>query len=163
LRKHTADPDPRVRVAVAEALGACGDPTSLAALVPLLADPHPDVRRAAANSLGCLGDPRAAGPLAAALSQPDQPLLVRRALASALARAPHPEAQPTLAAVLNDPDPQVRGFAAQALGQVGNEAVYEELAVIRKDASPLLHGTVGDLAQRAVAMLERRGRRAAGR
>ena len=119
---HLADPEPHVRAAVAAALGRVGDPTKTSALLPLLTDNDPVVVRAAAHALGCIGDSVAAAPLAQALSRPDQPLLVRRALAAAIAQAPHPDAQPALLQTLSDPDPQVRGYAAEALGHVGNEA-----------------------------------------
>lgn len=160
LRAAVSDPEPSVRMAVADALGCCGDPTSLIALVPLLGDPDPDVRRAAAYSLGriAIGDAATAASLAAALAEPDQPLLVRRALAAALAHAPHPDAQPVLLDALNDADPQVRGYAAKALGQIGDETVYAALASLLADDSRLLRGTVADWARRARTMLERRGR-----
>ena len=105
-----------------------GDPTKASALLPLLADDDPDVVRAAARALGSIHDSAAAAPLAEALTQADQPLLVRRALAAALAAAPHPDAQPALLQALGDPDPQVRGYAAEALGHVGNEDAHDVLA-----------------------------------
>jgi HEAT repeat protein len=126
-----------------------------------LADGDPDVVRAAARALGGICDSCAAVPLAEALIRPDQPLLVRRALAAALARAPHPDAQPALLQALSDPDPQVRGYAAEALGHVGNEAAHDALAALRSDKTALLKGTVGDVAARSLTLLERRGRRAA--
>ena len=97
--------------------------------------------------------------MADALSQPDQPLLVRRALAAALVRTAHPEAQAALLAALDDPDPQVRGYAVEALGQIGNEKASLALAAACADEGALLRGTVGSRARQALAMLERRGRR----
>jgi HEAT repeat protein len=163
LVKHLDDPEPHVRAAVATALGRIADPTKAPALLPLLADDEPDVVRAAARALGGICDACAAVPLAEALMHADQPLLVRRALAAALARAPHPDAQPALLQALGDPDPQVRGYAAEALGHVGNEAAHDALAALRSDKAALLKGTVGDVAARALTLLERRGRRAAPR
>ena len=129
-------------------------------LMPLLADENADDPPRRGACLGRIGDPKAAVPLAEALAQSDQPVLVRRALAAALARAAHPDAQPALLEALADPDPQVRGYAAKALGQVGNGAALEALARVKVDRSVLLRGTVGDAAARALTMLERRGRRA---
>lgn len=159
LLQRTQDPDSRVRAAVAEALGHIADPTALPALLPLLADPEPLVVRTVSHALSLIGSPTSAGALAAALARPGQPLLVRRALAAALARAPHPDAQPELLAALADPDPQVRAYAARGLGQVGNEAAYAALQDLRGDRSRVIEGTVGQRAERALAMLDRRGRR----
>jgi HEAT repeat protein len=159
LVAHLADPEPHARAAVTTALGRVGDPTKTSALLPLLTDNDPVVVRAAAHALGRIGDSVAAAPLAQALSRPDQPLLVRRALAAAIAQAPHPDAQPALLQTLSDPDPQVRGYAAEALGHVGSEAAHDALAALRSDRARLLKGTVGDVAARALTMLERRGRR----
>jgi len=161
LSEHGADPDSGVRAEVARALGMCGDPTCVSVLIPMLADESSDVRRAGAGALGRGGNLSAAAPLAAALAQPGQQLLVRRALAAALARLPHPDVQPALLAALGDPDPQVRGYAAQALGQIDTEASHAALLAAKQDTGKLLEGTVADRAKAALAMLERRGRRAA--
>ena len=160
LRTALADPAAAVRLAAAQALGACGDPTSGPALLPLLADPDPAVVAAAAAALGRIGDAATAVPLAETLYLAEQPLLVRRAVLAALAHVPHPEVQPALLAALNDADAQVRGYAAQALGQVGNETAWTALAALERDDGQLLQGTVADAARRALTLLERRGRQA---
>jgi HEAT repeat protein len=159
LNKHLADPDPQVRMAVAAALGEIGDSAAIPALVPLLNDGNADVRRNVAGALGRIGSPTAAAPLAAMLTHTSQPLLVRRAVTAALARAPHPDAQSALLSALNDPDPQVRGYAAQALGQIGNENICAHLKETLADKTPILRGTVGDRARQALVLLERHGRR----
>ncbi len=161
LCKQVNDPEPGVRRALASALGQIADPTTAVELVPMLEDDNVEVRCAAARALGQIASPGAAVPLATALARPGQPLLLRRALAAALTRAQHPDAQPALLAALADPDPQVRGYAARALGHIGNEAAYDRLAGLLTDRYALLKGTVGDEAQAARAMLEHRGRRAA--
>ncbi len=160
LRAALEDRVAAVRVAAAEALGACGDPTSGPMLLPLLGDPDPAVVAAGATALGRIGDGGTAVALAKTLYVADQPLLVRRAVVAALARAPHPEVQPTLLDALSDPDAQVRGYAAKALGQVGNEAAWTALEALGNDSSPLLQGTVGDVARLAMTLLQRRGRQA---
>jgi HEAT repeat protein len=159
LCKHLADPDSDVRIAVVLALRDLADPSSVPCLLSLLTDEDAGVRRSVATALGRIGNPATAKPMADALSQPDQPLLVRRALAAALVRTAHPEAQTSLLATLADPDPQVRGYAAEALGQIGNENASAALAAACADESALLQGTVGSRACQALAMLERRGRR----
>lgn len=158
LRPHVTDPAPAVRAAVAAALGLLADPTAGPILRPLLADADPEVVCAAARALGRVGDVTAAVALAEVLARPAQPLLVRRALTAALARIPHPDAQPQLLVALADPDPQVRGYAARALGHIGNEAASAPLEALKSDANRLIRGTVGDRAARALALLERRGR-----
>jgi HEAT repeat protein len=158
LRRCTADPDPTVRIAVAHALGACGDLTSAPALLPLLADADPDVRRATAASVGCSNDAATAAALATALDR-EEHLLARRALAAALTHTAHPSAQPALRAALADSDPQVRGYAAEALGQIGDEQAHAALLALKTDDARLLRGTVGDTVRAALTMLERRGRR----
>jgi HEAT repeat protein len=165
LCKHLDDPDASVRVAVVQGLRDLADPSTVPCLLPYLTDNDADVRRAVAGALGRIGSPAAAKSLADALSQGGQPVLVRRALAAALIRTAHPEAQPTLLAVLfpgpeRDPDPQVRGYAAEALGQIGDEAAYAALSAASSDEGALLKGTVGDRARQALAALERRGRQA---
>jgi HEAT repeat protein len=159
LCKHLTDPVSRVRVAVALALSHLADPSAVPCLLPVLADEDPAVRCAAASALGRTGSPAAAKPMADALSEPAQPLLVRRALAAALVRTAHPEAQPALLAALSDSDPQVRGYAAEALGHIGDETAYAALLEASSDEAALLKGTVGSRARQALTMLERRGRR----
>jgi HEAT repeat protein len=161
LCKQVNDPEPGVRRALASALGQIGDPTTAVELAPLLEDADVAVQCAAARALGQIASPGTAAPLAAALARPGQPLLLRRALAAALTRAHHPDAQPALLAALADPDPQVRGYAARALGHIGNEVAHDRLAGLLADRHALLKGTVGDEAQAARTMLEHRGRRAA--
>jgi HEAT repeat protein len=164
LCKHLADPEWRVRVAVALALRDLADPSTAPCLLPLLDDKEPDVRCAAASALGRIGSPATAKPMADALSEPGQPLLVRRALAAALVRTAHPEVQPVLLAILStgpqrDPDPQVRGYAAEALGQIGDETAYAALSAATSDEGALLQDTVGSRARQAMTILERRSRR----
>jgi HEAT repeat protein len=158
LCKHLDDRDPLVRVAVASALRDLADPSAAQCLLLLLADENSEVRCAAAAALGRIGSPDTAKPMANALLLPGQSLLVRRALAAALVRTAHPEAQPALLAALSDTDPQVRGYAAEALGHVGNETAIAALATASSDETALLQGTVGSQARQALAMLERRGR-----
>jgi HEAT repeat protein len=159
LCKHLTDPVAHVRVAVASALRDLADSSAADCLLPLLADEDSEVRCATAGALGRIGSPATAKPMADALILPGQPLLVRRALAAALVRTAHPEAQFALLAALSDADPQVRGYAAETLGHIGNETAIAALATASSDETALLQGTVGSQARQALTMLERRGRR----
>lgn len=159
LTERLDDGVPGVRMAACAALGQLADPTAATSLLPLLDDPEPDVVCSAARALGQIGNPAAATFLAQRLSQPGQPVLVRRALAAALVHAGHPDAQPQLLAALNDEDPQVRAYAADALGHVGTELAVAPLAGLKADKYRLIKGTVSDRAARAMELLERRGRR----
>lgn len=159
LRKCLDDPEPQVRAAATAALGDVRDPGLAETLLPLIDDPDPEVVRAAARALGHTGNTVAACPMAAALVRPGQDILVRRALAAGLAHIPHPDAQEPLLEALHDPDPQVRAYAAQALGHVGSEQASEPLRALTGDKSRLIKGTVSDEAKRAIELLERRGRR----
>jgi HEAT repeat protein len=159
LSRRLDDPDPVALAAIVEAVGEAGDPNMAATLLPFLEDPDSDVRRAAARSLGQLGNPGAGAALASALTWPRQSLLVRRAAAAALVRVASPDIQPQLLSALSDADPQVRAYAAHALGQVGSEQAHAALGALKEDRTPVLRGTVGDAAREALALLERRGRR----
>jgi HEAT repeat protein len=161
LSRHLGENDPAVRVAIIEAIGEAGDPTLAKSLTPFLDDPDADVRRAAAHSLGQLGNSEAGDALAATLIRRGQPLLVRRAAAAALVLVAKPDNQPQLLAALADADPQVRAYAARALGQVGSEDAHAALEALKSDRTPVIKGTVGDAARGALTLLEQRGRRSA--
>ena len=78
--------DPRTAHAVAEALGAVGDPSSLALLLAALR-PHRahELRVGAAHGLGKLADPAAAAELSRLVTDEAEPLDLRLAAAGALA------------------------------------------------------------------------------
>ena len=125
-----------------------------AGVLPLIrclqTDPYPAAREIAAQGLGYLGDERAAKPLAAALRDPDA--YVRRRAAAALVTVPAQSVVPELAAAATtDKVPDVRRFAVEALGWVGNasvvpalnQATADKVAEVRRYAAIEL-GKIGD-------------------
>ena len=157
---RAGDPSPQVRVAVAEAIGRINDPSKSSVLLPMLADVDPEVRRSAATALGMLRAEFAQGALRDALIVPGQPMLVRRAVAAAIAAAPASDQQVQLIAALRDTDEQVRAYAADALGQVGDSEALQALEALSADETVILGGTVATRARAAMKSIERRGRKA---
>jgi HEAT repeat protein len=91
-------------------------------------------REIAAQGLGYLGDARAAAPLGAALKDSDP--YVRRRAAAALITVPAAGVVRELsAAAVNDQIADVRQFAVQALGWIGNGTVVAALMQATKDPS----------------------------
>lgn len=116
------DPDREVGILAVEALGKLGvsvvdvlaaltaaelgEPERWARLLPALFRFDEEATVAvAAGGLAAAGDPE-----------------LRRAAAYALARTPRPAALPALRTLGLDPDPRIRGWAARALGLVGEPA-----------------------------------------
>jgi HEAT repeat protein len=139
LREALRDPEPTVRIRVAEALVRI-DPAETAAVTALgklLQDQSPRVRKAAAYALGNLGpDAKAAVPdLIQALD--DRDAKVRWTVLETLGQlgAAAEPAVPALIARLKDADS--RGVAADALGQIGPAA---------KQAIPALQAALQDAA-----------------
>lgn len=111
------DRDDRLRMAVAEALGAIGDPRALQPLVrATLRDPAPQVRAHAAGAVARVEGPRAVDVLVAALADPDYATRIRALEAFETMRI---EDTAPLEAALRDPNADVRRRAALALERVG--------------------------------------------
>ena len=111
---------------------------NLAGLEPLLwalkNDPWAPTREVAAQGLGYLGDRRAAQPLAAALKDPDK--YVRRRAAAALITVPAAGVVAELSqAATGDVSGDVRRFAVEALGWVGQASVVPALIQATADKS----------------------------
>ena len=110
-------PSARVRATVALALGLAGEKRAGDQLGRLLGDPNGQVRGLAAVGLGLIGataSPEALEQMAQREPDPEAREYVR--IGTALARQTAGDVASRLAALLADPAPQVRMFAADALG-----------------------------------------------
>lgn len=137
-----SDPDPWARRALGQVLGLYRGPEVESTLRKLSEDPDPQVRASAAESLGLTGDPRGAETLVGLLQDKEEG--VRGAAALALQRVLSPgkesgkeepkqavldpalkqRAVEVLAERLrSDPSPEVRRYAAEALGETGDNSV----------------------------------------
>jgi len=124
-----SDPDPNVRVRVAEALGRIATPEANPALIRALDDPVSEVRQTAARALGFPGNAGAVPALAARLSDPDG--RVATACADALADIGL-AARDALVKALSGPDTAAY-LAASALARQGAEAVEQVVQAASSD------------------------------
>jgi len=132
-----ADPDQRVGLYAAQALGELASPENLPILRTGMRHRNPDVRWRTAFALGEMGDPRAIPALATALDDPE--VLVHRTAAESLVKLGGPGAAGALARALGSSTPSVVNAAGNGLTQMGDMAVI-----------PLTIGlSVGDARRRA--------------
>jgi HEAT repeat protein len=116
------DPDAEVRGSAAWALGGLHDPRALVPLLVALDDADARVREGAAAGLGRSGDARAVRPLITAIDDEDDN--VRCRTITALGELGAGRALPFLIASLTcDASEDVRYAAADALGEIGVQAV----------------------------------------
>jgi HEAT repeat protein len=146
---------PGLRASSVEALGRIGASEAAPLFLELLRDESAGVRRAAAWALGESNDSSAMDALLVRLSDAQEHVLVRRTAAWALGRVSlKPAAATVLAHALEDPDPQVRWYAAYALGRTRdaalNESVREGLQAHLDDEGEALQGRVAEVARRAL-------------
>jgi HEAT repeat protein len=112
------DPQPAVRMAAIEALGALRDRRALEPLLAALRDPDANVRLTATRALGKLGDPKAQEPLLQLLQAPGEEQRV--AAVEALGALRDDRALKPLIKLLDDKQSRVRAAAAEALGHIGD-------------------------------------------
>jgi HEAT repeat protein len=159
------DPEPEVRQAAAEALGALGDARTLDALVAAALDAAQplEVRLAALRAAGDMNDASVPERLHAAWHDPDavvraamveimaqrKPLpldsliftladadaKVRAAALEGLREARGPRVEPAVAALLKDPEPAVREAAAETLATLPDAAAVPALMGALNDKS----------------------------
>lgn len=144
-----SDPDPEVRLAVADAALAIRLPDAGARVAKWLSDSDPRVREAAAEVLSVLRHPGAVSGLGRALEDAEAP--VRAAAAQALGSSGSPDASSFLLGHLDDNDPEVRHAVIAALEELGDPRavvpligrIQEQRATLRRQAAAAL-GTLGD-------------------
>jgi HEAT repeat protein len=141
LVRALADPDSRLRVEAARSLGTLAAPDTVPDLVRALsADVQPDVRSAVAAALGLIGDERGVDPLLAKLADAREQPAVRGAAAEALTGPRSPRAVDPLIAALSDPEPEVRYWAAFALGELGDDRAIPGLERLAQSDTAVLEG-----------------------
>jgi HEAT repeat protein len=143
------DPDPEVRLAVADAALAIRLPGAGARVSKWLSDSDARVREAAAEVLRVLREPSSVPGLGRALEDSD--VSVRRAAALALGSSGSREATSFLLGHLDDGDPEVRRAVISALEELRDPRavvpligrIQEQRAALRRQAASAL-GTLGD-------------------
>jgi HEAT repeat protein len=144
-----SDPDPEVRLLVADAALQIRLPDAGARVIKWLSDSDARVRASAAEVLGVLPHPGSAAALGRVLEDPDAS--VRAAAALALANSEAPDASLYLLSHLDDSDPEVRQAVISALEDLGDARavvpligrIQEPRAALRSQAIVAL-GTLGD-------------------
>jgi putative membrane-bound dehydrogenase-like protein len=119
--RFSSEADEEVRIEIAQSLGALADPESLPLLVAALrAEGTPeDVRDASLKAIESIGGDGAKDALVRLLNEDDLPRGRLLRVIAALGRSRAAQAVPGLLAKLDSGAAQVRGAAAEALGQVG--------------------------------------------
>lgn len=143
------DPDPEVRLAVADAALAVRLPDAGGRVLGWLSDPDARVREAAAEVLGVLRHPAAIPGLGRVLEDPEAS--VRAAAALALGNSRSPDATLFLLGHLDDSDPEVRHAVISALRDLRDPRavvpligrIQEQRAALRRQAASAL-GALGD-------------------
>jgi HEAT repeat protein len=151
-----SDPDPDVRLAVADAALTIRLPEAGARVAKWLSDPDARVRESAAEVLSVLRDPSSVAGLGRALE--DAEPSVRAAAALALGNSRSSDASSFLLGHLDDADPEVRQAVIAALEDLGDPRaivpligrIQEQRASLRRQAALAL-GALGDA--RAVGAL----------
>jgi len=144
-----SDPDPELRLVVADAALQLRLSDAGARVVKWLNDPDARVRAAAAEVLGVLPHPGSASALGRVLEDPEP--AVRAAAALALGSSDGADASVFLLGHLDDGDPEVRHAVISALEDLGDaRAVVPLIGRIQEPRAPLRRqaiaalGTLGD-------------------
>lgn len=123
---------PKLRGAVASALGNSRDPAAVSALVALLrTDGDDEVRTFAARGLGSLGRAESLAALCGALEDPSTRVQV--GVVIALGEIDAPGALDALEGLRDNRDVAVRAYAAESLGKIDDPRAIDALAALRAD------------------------------
>jgi HEAT repeat protein len=154
------DDDARVRATAMTSLGYLGRLTSVERLSKaLLKDPDAWVRETAANALAEIGATASVDALVASLTNPQEVAPVRGEAAKALGATGSSRAFAPLMGALDDPHPEVRFFAAYALGELGDQRAIKALDLLATTdhAQVSTFGTVADAAAEAIQTIHDKG------
>jgi HEAT repeat protein len=124
------DKDYDVRESAAEALGKIGDSRAIEPLLAAMKDKHDGVQNSAAEALAKIGDSRAISALLVGLKSTG--LSGKSYRFELLVKIGTPALEP-LITTLKDKDENVREYAAQALGELGDARAVEPLIITLKD------------------------------
>jgi len=141
------------RQAAAHALGELDVKAAVQPLiVTMRSDASDDVRQAATYALGLIGAKRALSPLIAVLADQTNSPGLRGMAAEALSDVRDRRAVPALLGALGDVSPEVRFWAAFALGELGDPQALPELErIAATDRAPVAgRGTVRKEAEAAI-------------
>lgn len=146
-------PDALARQSACEALGEIRDPTAVTPLAQVLDDPAEHVRAAAAHALADIGDDEAVEHLWTALESPRRP--VRAGYLSAALAHPAAKTFDRLIQATSHDDPEVRFWAARALGATGDERAEKLLTHLAAEdhATVRTGGHVSTAAKKALKTL----------
>jgi len=125
LLRNETSPDPRVKRALAIALGRMGDASSVPALLEAVEDPDPETKIYCVWALGIIRDSRALDSLISHLHHEDPS--VRKTAAFALGELGDTRATTPLKVALQDSAVDVGWNAAVALARLGDEAALPTL------------------------------------
>jgi HEAT repeat protein len=151
-----ADPDHALRAEAARALGSLDSPEAIPALVQALRhDADAATREAAAWALGLIGTDDVIDPLLESLADSAETPSVRGQAAESLSGARNARAIPSLIAALDDPSPEVRYWAAFALGELSAQDALPALERLAANDTAIAdrHGSVADEARAAIAII----------
>ena len=114
------EPDPLVRVAIVDTLGAFRTPLASQALEAGLSDADMDVRRHCCRALGERGDPSAVPVLARVISS-EKDLNIRLSAVNALGEINSPDAYTALAVAMEDRDPALQYAGVKSMKAISGK------------------------------------------
>lgn len=154
LMQALADPDEKVRIAAAKALGSGGSQAAVPTMIEWLTDVDPKIQQVAAAALGDIGGPEAAAALTRSLSAPDD--VVRQQVVKALGaigRRGNPNVVIALIPRLEDGKADVRITTINQLEELGDRraviplvARFGDTALEARKAAVRAIGKLGDRA-----------------